>query len=186
MLSWRFFFNQHSAQYSFQAFCSFPTSTMVETMDCGERGMSPVAMTIINPRREYWPSRGSNQRPPVLKSSMISDSASKTMQEFLKVSLLLKKNHDDCLCHERFLRTLSLSVTFILNLKVIQLLVGYTKCFSQSEVVFLSKTRKFCSLLISNVLRMVSVINLTEDKAKYYTYSRSTGFIVNRTVKVVS
>ena len=29
--------------------------------------MNPVAMTIINPRKEYWPSRGSNQRPPVLK-----------------------------------------------------------------------------------------------------------------------
>ena len=35
-------------------------------MDSGERGMNPVAMTIINPRTEYWPSRGSNQRPPVL------------------------------------------------------------------------------------------------------------------------
>ena len=40
--------------------------TMVETTDSGERGMNPVAMTIINPRKEYWPSRGSNQRPPVL------------------------------------------------------------------------------------------------------------------------
>ena len=28
-----------------------------------------VAMTIINPRKEYWPNRRSNQRPPVLKSS---------------------------------------------------------------------------------------------------------------------
>ena len=28
-----------------------------------------VAMTIINPRKEYWPSRGSIQRPPVLKSA---------------------------------------------------------------------------------------------------------------------
>ena len=37
-------------------------------MDSGERGMNPVAMTIINPREDYWPSRGSNQRPPVLKS----------------------------------------------------------------------------------------------------------------------
>ena len=32
-------------------------------MDNGERGMNPVAMTIINPRKEYWPSRGSNRRP---------------------------------------------------------------------------------------------------------------------------
>ena len=25
-------------------------------MDSGERGMNPVAMTIINPWKEYWPS----------------------------------------------------------------------------------------------------------------------------------
>ena len=30
--------------------------------------MNPVAMTIINPQTEDWPSRGSNQRPPVFKS----------------------------------------------------------------------------------------------------------------------
>ena len=34
--------------------------------------MNPVAMTIINPRKEYWPSRGSIQRPPVLKSATLS------------------------------------------------------------------------------------------------------------------
>ena len=39
-------------------------------MDSGERGMDPVAMTIINPRKEYWPSRGLNQRP-VLKSAKL-------------------------------------------------------------------------------------------------------------------
>ena len=33
--------------------------------------MNPVAMTVINPRKEYWPSRGSNQRPPVLKSATL-------------------------------------------------------------------------------------------------------------------
>ena len=37
-------------------------------MVSGERGMNPVAVTIINPRKEHWSSRGSNQRPPVLKS----------------------------------------------------------------------------------------------------------------------
>ena len=37
-------------------------------MDSGEIGMNPNAMTIINPRKEYRPSRGSNQQPPVLKS----------------------------------------------------------------------------------------------------------------------
>ena len=32
------------------------------------RGKNTVAITIIRHRKEYWPSRGSNQRPPVLKS----------------------------------------------------------------------------------------------------------------------
>ena len=39
-------------------------------MDISDRGMNPVAMTIINPCGEYWPSQGSNQQPCVLKSSM--------------------------------------------------------------------------------------------------------------------
>ena len=34
-------------------------------MNSRERGMNPVAMTIISPLKEYWPGRGSNQRPPV-------------------------------------------------------------------------------------------------------------------------
>ena len=34
-------------------------------MDSGEKKMNPVAMTIINPRKECWPSRGSNQRPHI-------------------------------------------------------------------------------------------------------------------------
>ena len=37
-----------------------------KTMDSGERGMNPVAMTIINPRTEYWLSRRLNQLPTVL------------------------------------------------------------------------------------------------------------------------
>ena len=28
-------------------------------------------MTIINPQKEYWPRRGSNLQPPVLKSAML-------------------------------------------------------------------------------------------------------------------
>ena len=44
---------------------------IAETMDRGERGMNPVEMTIINPRKEYWPSRGLNQQPSVLKSCML-------------------------------------------------------------------------------------------------------------------
>ena len=38
--------------------------TIVKTTESGERGMNPVAMTFINPRKEYWPSQGSNQQPP--------------------------------------------------------------------------------------------------------------------------
>ena len=34
---------------------------IVETTDSTERGMNPVTMTINNPRKEYWPSRRSNQ-----------------------------------------------------------------------------------------------------------------------------
>ena len=41
--------------------------TTVKAMDSGERGMNPVTMTIINPWKEFWLSRGSNQPPPVLK-----------------------------------------------------------------------------------------------------------------------
>ena len=48
MLSWSSF-NQYSAQYSFQATGSFSNITFVETTNSGERGMNPVAMTIINP-----------------------------------------------------------------------------------------------------------------------------------------
>ena len=40
-------------------------------MDSGGRGMNPVALTIINPRKEYWPSRGSYKRPPVFKSGKL-------------------------------------------------------------------------------------------------------------------
>ena len=42
--------------------------TIVEKTYSVERGISPVMMAIINPRTEYWPSRGSNQRLPVLHS----------------------------------------------------------------------------------------------------------------------
>ena len=64
-------FNQYSAQYSFEVTDCFSHITIVETTDSGEGGMNPVAMTIINPRIEYWPSRGSNQRPPLLKSATL-------------------------------------------------------------------------------------------------------------------
>ena len=51
---------------------AFPHTTIVETTDNGEEGMYPVTMTIVNPWKKYWPSRKSNQRPPVLKSAKLS------------------------------------------------------------------------------------------------------------------
>ena len=33
-------------------------------MDNGERGMNPVAITIISPRKEYWPSPGIESATP--------------------------------------------------------------------------------------------------------------------------
>ena len=42
-------------------------TTVEKTVSC-ERGKNRVAMTIISPRKEYWPSRGSNQQSPVLKA----------------------------------------------------------------------------------------------------------------------
>ena len=87
MLSW-ISFNQYSAQCSLQA-SKLSHITIVETTDSAERGMNPVAMTIINPRREYWPSRGSNQRPPFLKSATLPTelwgSAKKDKQMFLRM-----------------------------------------------------------------------------------------------------
>ena len=44
----------------------------VKTTDSSARGMNPVAMTIINPWKEYWPSQESNQQPHVLKSATLS------------------------------------------------------------------------------------------------------------------
>ena len=46
-----------------------PHVTIVEILDRSERRMNPVAMTIINPRKEYWLSQGSNHGPPVFKSA---------------------------------------------------------------------------------------------------------------------
>ena len=40
--------------------------TIVETRDSGKRGMNPVVITIINTRKECWPSWGSNHRTLVL------------------------------------------------------------------------------------------------------------------------
>ena len=43
----------------------------LQTAESSERGMNLVAMTIINPQKEYWPSQESNQRPPFRKSATL-------------------------------------------------------------------------------------------------------------------
>ena len=43
--------------------CLLSHITIVETTDVGEREMNPVAITIINPQKEYWLSQESNLRP---------------------------------------------------------------------------------------------------------------------------
>ena len=45
--------NQYSTQYSFPSHCLLSHITIVEITNSSERGMNPVAMTIINPRKEY-------------------------------------------------------------------------------------------------------------------------------------
>ena len=50
-----------SMLYSFQATGCFPTWPL-------SKQWTAVTLNTISPRKEYWPSRGSNQRPPVLKS----------------------------------------------------------------------------------------------------------------------
>ena len=55
----------------------FPHISMDETMDSGWRRMNPIAMTIINPQKEYRPSRGSNQGPCVHKFFTATDSATR-------------------------------------------------------------------------------------------------------------
>ena len=53
--------------------------TIVEsTTGSSERGMNPVAMTIINPWKEYWPSQGLNLRLPV-QCSLVSNTTDLAM-----------------------------------------------------------------------------------------------------------
>ena len=44
---------------------------IVKTKFSIEEGVDPVKMTITSPRKEYWPSRGTYQRLPALKSYIL-------------------------------------------------------------------------------------------------------------------
>ena len=61
---------QCTAQYSFQATGCFSHNHSRNNVQWRE-GINPVSTTIINPRKKYWLSWGSNQQPPVLKSGTL-------------------------------------------------------------------------------------------------------------------
>ena len=66
------YFYQYSTKYYLKAFNNGPT---YESMGTCRRGMNPVAMTIINIRKQFWPSRGLNHQLPVLEFLYATDRA---------------------------------------------------------------------------------------------------------------
>ena len=67
MLSWSFF-NRYSAQYSFETTAFLPTEPLSkqQTAVREEEILSQWLSSILE--KKYWPSRRSNQRPPILKT----------------------------------------------------------------------------------------------------------------------
>ena len=72
-VSLHFLFFSISFFFSFSVKCLTPCSALfqlyrqctcpiAETMDCGETGMNPVAMTSINPLKEFWPRPATGNR----------------------------------------------------------------------------------------------------------------------------
>ena len=60
-------------------------------MDSSKRRTNPRAMTIINPVNEYWPSRGSNQQPLVLKLCTIPTELQGSANVYKETPLGLEK-----------------------------------------------------------------------------------------------
>ena len=132
---------------------AFPHNSC-ETTDSGARGMNPVALTIINPRREYWPSHGSNQRPPVLKSATLPTELwgsahliglVRCMYLTLIIYLLDAKSIDLLFC----------SKTFFLKV------VKSRRCMADSSLTLfqptnftLFQTGRVCRRQISNLVKM--------------------------------
>ena len=122
-------------------------------MDSGERGMNPVTLTVINPRKEYWPSRGSNQRLLVLKSCTLpTDSAMGLGTLYLKVGqtifpekFLFIRNvqHPDFIGHQIRLMPFNLQ-----PIKCFILLIVY-------ENVFLSAKYRYHSVHRSSMVCIV-------------------------------
>ena len=75
---------------------------IVETMNSCERGMNPVTMTIIHPWKEYWQSRGLNQRPSVLKWCMLLTE----LKVSAKFNPFPNKPWFSCVCSTSLLKTL--------------------------------------------------------------------------------
>ena len=73
--------------------------SIVETTNSGERGMNPVAMTTINPRKECWPSRGSQQRSHVLKSATLPTELCDSAESVLRRNRFYRSTIDDMLCN---------------------------------------------------------------------------------------
>ena len=63
--------------------------TIVKTMDSSDRGMNPAAMTIVNPRKAYRPTRGSNEPTPVLKSATLPAQLWGSAEGIVKLRALL-------------------------------------------------------------------------------------------------
>ena len=62
---------------------------MVETTDSCERGMNPVAMTIISPRKEYWPGRRFEPATSCSQVRNATDLATGARQTVAKESILV-------------------------------------------------------------------------------------------------
>ena len=95
-VSQQYFSYLAAASAPIHAFLGFPHNHCQKKLDSCERGLNRVAMTIINSLKEHWPSRGLNQRPPVLKSTTLPTelwelAKTENRCSFDKLSLPLKK-----------------------------------------------------------------------------------------------
>ena len=123
-----------------------PHLTNVETTDSSERGMNPVAMTIINPRKEYWPSQGSNQRPPVLNSQTLPTELWRSALNDASYRLSYGARHQTII--------ISLQVEIVINRN------DKVNILFMKKFLFDMKGRKHCGenreLLITNIVSLLS------------------------------
>ena len=65
----------------------------MKTIDNVERGINPVTMTIISPQKEYWPSLGSNQQSPILKSCTQLTVLHRVSRVKVQICLVMESKH---------------------------------------------------------------------------------------------